>query len=56
MHETLFQPLTMGAIEAKNRVLMAPAHARPRDAAGLGPQCDDGNLLPPARGRGADHH
>lgn len=24
MHETLFQPLTMGALEAKNRIFMAP--------------------------------
>lgn len=24
MHETLFQPLTMGAIEARNRIIMAP--------------------------------
>lgn len=24
MHDTLFQPLKLGAIEAKNRILMAP--------------------------------
>ena len=24
MHETLFQPLTMGALEARNRIFMAP--------------------------------
>ena len=52
---SLFDPIKLGAVDAPNRVLMAPltrGRADPRAC----PDRTDENLLCPARGRGPDHH